>query len=55
MAVLSAYFAWSLTQHGVPLIVAILLSVVVSFVLGALVERFVIRRSRVAIPIRRSS
>ena len=35
MAVLAAYFAWTFTEHGVPLILAILLSVLVSFVLGA--------------------
>ena len=35
MAVLSAYVAWWLTTHGVPLILAILLSILFSFVLGA--------------------
>lgn len=44
MAVLSAYFAWWLTNQGLPLIVAILLSIVFSFVLGAAVERWLMRR-----------
>lgn len=44
MAVLSAYFAWSLLGFGLPLIPAILLSVLASFLMGALIERFVMRR-----------
>src|SRR6478735_9090705 len=44
MAVLSAYIAWQFTAFGVPLLLAILLSVAVSFVLGAVVERFLIRK-----------
>lgn len=44
MAVLSAYVAYAFTQAGLPLLVAILLSVIVSFLLGAVVERFVVRR-----------
>ncbi|MBO3664882.1 branched-chain amino acid ABC transporter permease [Microbacterium stercoris] len=44
MAVLSAYFAYTLLGLGLPLILAILGSVVVSFVLGALIERFLMRR-----------
>lgn len=44
MAVLSAYIAWQLTQWGVALILAILLSIAVSFVFGALIERFLIRK-----------
>lgn len=44
MAVLSAYIAWQLTAWGVPLILAILLSIAVSFVIGAIVERFLIRK-----------
>jgi branched-chain amino acid transport system permease protein len=44
MAVLSAYVAWVLTEQGVPLVLAILLSIVFSFVLGALVERWLMRR-----------
>ena len=35
MAVLAAYFAYSFLQWGVPLILAILLSMLASFVLGA--------------------
>ena len=44
MAVLSAYIAYAFLQRGVPLLLAILLSIVVSFVLGALIERFLMRR-----------
>jgi branched-chain amino acid transport system permease protein len=34
MAVLSAYLTWRLTQLGLPLILAIVVSIVASFVLG---------------------
>ncbi|GAA4663773.1 MULTISPECIES: branched-chain amino acid ABC transporter permease [Amycolatopsis] len=44
MAVLSAYFAYTGLQLGLPLLVAIVLAVVVSFFLGAAVERLLIRR-----------
>lgn len=44
MAVLAAYVAWVATMHGVPLVLAILLSVLFSLVLGALVERWLMRR-----------
>lgn len=44
MAVLAAYIAWWFTGLGVPLILAILFSVLISFVLGALIERYVMRR-----------
>jgi len=44
MAVLAAYLTWWMTEHGLPLLLAILLSVLVSFVVGGLLERFVIRR-----------
>jgi branched-chain amino acid transport system permease protein len=44
MAVLSAYVAWWFTGLGVPLILAILLSILFSFVMGALIERYVMRR-----------
>jgi branched-chain amino acid transport system permease protein len=44
MAVLAAYVAWWFTNLGVPLILAILLSVLFSFLLGAFLERYVIRR-----------
>jgi len=44
MAVLSAYIAWQFTQWGLPLILAILAAVVVSFAFGALVERWLMRR-----------
>src|SRR6478752_6391734 len=44
MAVLSAYIAWQLTQWSIPLLLAILLSIAVSFVIGAIVERFLIRK-----------
>ncbi|MGY2003431.1 branched-chain amino acid ABC transporter permease [Blastococcus sp. SYSU DS1024] len=44
MAVLAAYVAWWLTNQGVPLVAAILLSVVFSFAMGAVVERWLMRR-----------
>jgi branched-chain amino acid transport system permease protein len=44
MAVLSAYVVWSLTNRGLPLIVAILVAIVFSVVLGAVVERYLMRR-----------
>jgi branched-chain amino acid transport system permease protein len=44
MAVLSAYFAYVMIGWGLPPILAILGSIVVSFLLGAIVERLLIRR-----------
>jgi len=44
MAVLSAYVAWWQTTHGVPIVLAILVSIVFSFALGAVVERWLMRR-----------
>ncbi|MHB1329278.1 MAG: branched-chain amino acid ABC transporter permease [Gemmatimonadales bacterium] len=44
MAVLAAYIAFAFLGLGVPLILAILLSVVASFIIGALIERFILRR-----------
>jgi branched-chain amino acid transport system permease protein len=44
MAVLSAYLAWWFTGVGIPLILAILISVGVSFLFGAVVERYLMRR-----------
>lgn len=44
MAVLSAYIAYVFIQFGLPVIVAILISVVFSFFIGAIVERFLVRR-----------
>jgi branched-chain amino acid transport system permease protein len=44
MAVLAAYVAWWLTTHSVPLLLAILVSIVFSIVLGAFLERWLIRR-----------
>lgn len=44
MAVLSAYIAWAIYGFGVPLILAIVASVAISFVLGAVIERYLIRR-----------
>lgn len=44
LAVLSAYFAYVFVQLGLPTIVAILIAVVISFFMGAVVERFLIRR-----------
>ncbi|TFV48457.1 branched-chain amino acid ABC transporter permease [Blastococcus sp. TF02A-35] len=44
MAVLAAYVAWVLTNQGVPLVLAILASILFSFLLGAVLERFLMRR-----------
>jgi branched-chain amino acid transport system permease protein len=44
MAVMSAYIAYALTSAGIPLVIAILASVVASFVLGALIERYLMRK-----------
>lgn len=44
MAVLAAYFVYAFVGAGAPLIVAILLAVIAAFVMGALVERILIRR-----------
>ena len=44
MAVLAAYVAWWLNNHGVPVVLAILVSILFSFVLGAVVERWLMRR-----------
>ncbi|TNC21523.1 branched-chain amino acid ABC transporter permease [Amycolatopsis alkalitolerans] len=44
MAVLSAYIAYSLLGAGLPLILAIGVAVLISFVLGAAIERLLIRR-----------
>jgi branched-chain amino acid transport system permease protein len=44
MAVLSAYLAYSFLQLGFPLLLAILVAVVLSFLLGAAIERLLIRR-----------
>jgi branched-chain amino acid transport system permease protein len=44
LAVLSAYVAWWFTTQGVPLVLAILLSIAVSFLLGAVIERWLMRR-----------
>lgn len=44
MAVFSAYIAWQFTQWGLPLILAILAAIIVSFFIGAIVERLLMRR-----------
>lgn len=44
MAVLSAYVAWAVYGWGVPLVVAILVAIVFSFLIGAVIERYLIRR-----------
>ncbi|WOQ68899.1 branched-chain amino acid ABC transporter permease [Microbacterium limosum] len=44
MAVLSAYIAYAFLGWGLPLILAIVAAVVVSFAMGAVIERFLIRR-----------
>lgn len=44
MAVLSTYFAWTLVQLAVPTGLAVALAIVLAIPLGALLERFAIRR-----------
>jgi branched-chain amino acid transport system permease protein len=44
MAVLSGYIAFTFLGFGVPLILAILITVVISFFIGAIVERVLIRK-----------
>jgi branched-chain amino acid transport system permease protein len=44
MAVLSAYIAYVLVQWGLPLLLAILITILLSFVFGAVVERTLVRR-----------
>ena len=44
MAVLSAYIAWALNGFGVPILLAILAAIVASFLFGAIIERYLIRR-----------
>lgn len=43
MAMFSTYLAWQLTRWGVPIVLAVLATLAVSFVGGALVERLVVR------------
>ncbi len=43
MALFSAYFTWWLADEGLPVWLALVISVVVSFVGGALIERVIIR------------
>jgi branched-chain amino acid transport system permease protein len=44
MAVLSAYIAWALNGFGVPILLAILIAIIASFFLGAIIERYLMRR-----------
>lgn len=44
MAVLSAYIAWWLTTLDVPFILALLISILASFIFGAVIERYLMRR-----------
>lgn len=43
MALFSAFFSWKLTTTGMPVVLAILISMAVSFVGGAVIERTLIR------------
>ena len=43
MATLSAYLAWQLTEWGVPFAASLVIVMLVSFIIGALVFRFMIR------------
>lgn len=49
MALFSTYIVWKFTSHGMPVWIAILIAMAISFVGGALIERVVIR------PVERSS
>ena len=51
MALLSTYFTWWLTDQGVAVAVAIVISVVASFAGGALIERVIIRPFEKAQPL----
>src|SRR5215813_3831748 len=51
MALYSTYLVWQFTQWGWPVIVAILGSIVLSFIGGALIERIVIRPVEQASPL----
>lgn len=51
MALLSTYFTWWLTDQGVAIAVAIVISVVASFAGGALIERVIIRPFEKAQPL----
>lgn len=44
MAVMSTYLAWTLVDRGLPVVVAILITIVVSMLVGAAVERLLMRR-----------
>ena len=44
MAVLSAYIAWWLTTIDVPFVLALLIAILASFVFGAIIERYLMRR-----------
>ncbi|MGW0810900.1 branched-chain amino acid ABC transporter permease [Nonomuraea sp. NPDC002799] len=44
MAVLSTYLAWAMTQAGVPIVPAVVLAIVIAILVGAAVERLLIRR-----------
>lgn len=44
MAVISAYLAWQFLQWGLPLPLAIIAAIAVSFVMGAIIERYLMRR-----------
>jgi len=46
MAMFSTYIAWSLINAGLPYWVAFFLTVAISFVLGALIQRFILRPIR---------
>src|SRR5438093_6053056 len=43
MAMFTTYIAWSLIQAGMPYWAAFLLTVLIAFVLGVLIERIIIR------------
>src|SRR5690625_3961189 len=44
MAVVSAYVAYAFLVQGLPVVVALILAIILSFILGAIIERTLIRR-----------
>jgi branched-chain amino acid transport system permease protein len=51
MALFSTYITWKFTEHGMPVVVAILLSMAISFVGGMIIERVLIRPVESASPL----
>src|SRR5215207_2479075 len=43
MALFSTYLSWKFTTTGMPVVLAVVLSMVISFIAGAIIERVLIR------------